>query len=371
MKVIPFIAHSVPEAVTKIRRQLGPDAVVLNVRQINPGGISKLWRQPRIEVLACRPEAKSSLPNLDASSNSEVLRALIREVQSIKRAIHDRPTSDASPAIPPQPATQPDPHPHQPVTSIPAADEWRIAEVLEATGLLPVHALRVVELLRARHGEQAPKSFEEELTLARHVLRELWRESPQFSAAPDKPHILIGPAGTGKTTALCKWLTQAVLVEDEHPMVWRLDGTRANTAEMLGIYGEILGLPVERTWTPNTPHPTSPAFLDLPGIEWWNVNERNDLYRKIEELGPTQLHLVLNIAYEMPQIMAQVQAYNEFAVQDIIVTHLDEELRWGKIWNLVMGTNIPVRFLNAGQNIPGDFTPATPEKIFPRQFPAE
>jgi flagellar biosynthesis GTPase FlhF len=56
-------------------------------------------------------------------------------------------------------------------------------------------------------------------------------------------------------------------------------------------------------------------------------------------------------------------------VADVIVTHLDEESRWGKVWNLALGTNCPVRFLSSGQNIPGDFILSSPEKIFLRQFP--
>jgi flagellar biosynthesis GTPase FlhF len=45
-----------------------------------------------------------------------------------------------------------------------------------------------------------------------------------------------------------------------------------------------------------------------------------------------------------------------------------EQTRWGKLWNLVLGTNFSIRFLSAGQNVPGEWTPATPEQILARQF---
>jgi flagellar biosynthesis GTPase FlhF len=54
----------------------------------------------------------------------------------------------------------------------------------------------------------------------------------------------------------------------------------------------------------------------------------------------------------------------------LILTHLDEEPRWGKLWNVVLGTKYPVRFLSAAQNIPGEFLSATAERILIRQFPA-
>ena len=81
-----------------------------------------------------------------------------------------------------------------------------------------------------------------------------------------------------------------------------------------------------------------------------------------------RIHLVLNAAYEVPLLVAQARAYAALPIEDLILTHLDEEARWGKIWNVVLGTNYPVRFLSAAQNVPGEFFPATAERILARQF---
>ena len=58
----------------------------------------------------------------------------------------------------------------------------------------------------------------------------------------------------------------------------------------------------------------------------------------------------------------------QLPIEDLILTHLDEEPRWGKIWNIVLGTNYPVRYLSAAQNVPGDFYHAAAERILARQF---
>ena len=52
-------------------------------------------------------------------------------------------------------------------------------------------------------------------------------------------------------------------------------------------------------------------------------------------------------------------------VTDLIFTHLDEETRWGKLWNFVLGTDLPIRFLSAGQNVPGHFREATADLLLP------
>ena len=62
------------------------------------------------------------------------------------------------------------------------------------------------------------------------------------------------------------------------------------------------------------------------------------------------------------RIEAQLHAIVEHA------SHLDEEGRWGKLWNLVLGTNYRVGWLSAGQNIPGTFMAATAQDILSRQF---
>jgi flagellar biosynthesis protein FlhF len=206
--------------------------------------------------------------------------------------------------------------------------------------------------------------------MARSALSGLWRTVPDPARDDRRPHVLVGPAGVGKTTSVCKWLAQARLVEGRSVHVWRLDGATANTAEALSVYCEILGVPVDRTFSAADAAQDELNLIDLPGVDWRNSAAIRDLKRKLEEIGVGQVHLVLNAAYEVPLLLAQARAFSALPVDDLILTHLDEEPRWGKIWNVVLGTNYPVRFLSAAQNVPGEFIAATAERILTRQFPA-
>ncbi len=93
------------------------------------------------------------------------------------------------------------------------------------------------------------------------------------------------------------------------------------------------------------------------------------LARQIQAFPNPQVHLVLNAAYELPLLLAQARAFAALPLAGLIFTHLDEETRWGKLWNFVLGTNFSIRFLSAGQNVPGEWTPATADQILSRQFP--
>lgn len=384
MQVHTFLAESVADAVAQIRETLGPEAVVLNVRRLPVEGFARLWQKPRIEVLAHVPEVPATpapvAPIVPALPVDDLQVSALAELRAEMQQLRDsmqKPTSTAltgdslaetavfasvnefsAPRSNVNRASQP---------TTPTDGEWRVGAFLEDSGLLPIHAERVVDALRATHGESAPIAFSEELEFARQVLAQQWRQ-----ARPDTggPHVFIGAPGVGKTTALCKWLAQTSLVEGRQAAVWRLDGHVANTAESLSVFSEILGVSVERCAPTNGELPEADVlFVDLPGVNPNDANALAQLAKQIAALPNAQVHLVLNAAYESSLLLAQLRAFSGLPITDVILTHLDEETRWGKTWNLVLGTNYTVRSLSAGQNIPGDFLPATADTILSRQFP--
>jgi flagellar biosynthesis protein FlhF len=358
MEPVAFIAASAEEAVAQIRARLGPEALVLNVRPLPAHGLARLWQKPMIEVLACRPE---TAPPTDAPL-SEALAEFRQRLDQIEQHVNSPVgTTGAAPAAPPESDA--------PVSDLDSGG-WRIGGVLQKTGLLPLHAQRILDQARSRHGEHPPGSLAEEIGLARACLAEAWlpcQPCPEHSL-----HAIVGPAGSGKTTCLCKWLTQAALVQGRLARVWRLDGATANMAESLAVYCEILHLPCERAWG-GGPHPIAEdiGFIDLPGVDWRSPAALREFAGQLRQFGAPRLHLALNGAYDMSVILAQMRAFDALPVEDLILTHLDEENRWGKLWNLVLGAGHPIRFLSTGQNIPGDFSAASAEAILARQFPRQ
>ena len=167
-------------------------------------------------------------------------------------------------------------------------------------------------------------------------------------------HALVGPSGAGKTTALCKWLTHAVLVEERPARVWRLDGATTNTAEYLTVHCEALNAPSDRCWGAGGGELEEEiGFIDLPGVDWRNPQSIRELSAQLIRYGSPHIHLVLNGAYDTGVLLEQARAFGVLPLEDLVVTHLDEETHWGKIWNLTLGEGLAVRYLSAGPNIPG------------------
>jgi flagellar biosynthesis GTPase FlhF len=126
----------------------------------------------------------------------------------------------------------------------------------------------------------------------------------------------------------------------------------------------MLGVPLERFWS--KPETSGELwFVDLPGVEISDAHALNALRDQIASLPSPRVHLVLNAAYEMPTLLIQWRAFERCEPEDLIFTHLEEEPRRVKLWNFVFGTNCSLRFLGAGQKIPGEFINASPENLFP------
>jgi flagellar biosynthesis protein FlhF len=330
MKRVQFIADDPKSALEQIHHQLGPDAVVLSVRPLPAQGLARLWQKHgRVEILAGVPE-ETPAPGMSKRA-------------PVGTALAGRKTSARS------------------------LRRWPSVAWLETQGLLPECAARLQAHLDTVHA-RPPAAVEDEFDAVRAALAVFWsRRSPVANETRAFTHVFVGPPGAGKTTVLCKWLTLAVLTEERTAGVWRLDGVNANMAELLTVHCEMLGVPVARFWS----EPATPAdfhFVDLPGVEAGDARALDSLLGQLSALPCPEIHLVLNAAYQPEALLAQYRAFAPLHPADLILTHLDEVTRRISLWNLVFGTNCTIRFLSAGQKIPGEFRPAVPDLLFPTEL---
>ena len=298
-----FIAESAVDAVRQIRAKLGPDAVVVNLRQLP----SRWFQKSKIEVQARAPEpAVKTVPLLDTTDDQA-----------------PQPISLGEPA-------QQSPNQPSETRSRTGGDRKTARDLLEPIGLLPLYAEGVIEQMNGSRSPWLPAELKE----VRAALASTW--IPMRQAASAGLHVFVGAPGVGKTTALCKWLTVSVLLKGESARVWRLDGTKANTAEALNVHADVLGVPVERSWRGES-YVEDIAFVDLPGVNSSDADAMRELTMRLGGFGGAQVHLVLNAAYETTALLAQARAFaEELPVADLVVSHLDEEPRWGKLWNLTL-----------------------------------
>jgi len=337
MKFVSIVADSPNAALIQVHDQLVPDAVVVSVRKMHRDGISWFWPNNRkIEVTACVPQKPGEV------KKEPVPEPQTNRVFPRKRMAMERPAST------------------------PSDGKWRSIGWLEANGLLPVFTEQLEEKVHKLYGDGALATMQTEWTAITDLIICHWLPGRETMAGTGRPHVFIGPAGSGKTTALCKWMTSAILINENHVRVWRLDGESTNNSELLTLNCDLMRVPVERFW--NKPDNLADLqFVDLPGVETRNPEAMSALREQLAALPQPHIHLVLNAAYESSILFEQFHAFESFAPEDLIFTHLDEESRRVKLWNFVLGTKCPISFLGAGQKIPGEFRRAEPALLFPQK----
>ena len=350
MQLHTFIVDSALQAVDRIRNELGPEAVVVSVRKLPANGLSRLWKQEQVEVVA---KIGPSEPQPDP------LQQLREEIRDLRAQVVSAPPASQLSADPGAILnTYDDPVPD------PFVSGWRISRLLIQTGLLPIYAEQIEQEVLSVCGQSRADQLPHQLDLARNYLKARWLSRP---ARASHAHVFVGPPGSGKSTVLAKWLAQATLLENQAAAVYQLDTHVANPSATPALYSEILGARFERS-LPVELDSEELNFIDLPGFNPGDSRGIVAFQQVLKSLSGCQVHLVLNGAYEASILMEQARAWSAVGVDNLILTHFDEESRWGKAWNLVIGTNFRVSHFSSGQNIPGDFIIATPERLFDRQF---
>ena len=381
MKIVPFIAESAEDAVVQIRSQLGPEAVVLSVRQLDKPNFIRFWAKPKIEVIACLPDpgqkdTPTSIPKpqfLDVKdedayslkgsplmANPQQKVDVFNDSATIAQAQNTVLRSDAIAFR----KTDADNY----ISNSPNDySSWKIGSLLENAGFLPRYSKKVTEKLQQIHGFTTCEPVANQIILARELLKEIWTQSQAQKQRKASPHqIFIGPLGSGKTTCLCKKLVNSVLLENKKPVVWRLDNQQANTAEIVDIYCEMFQIPLHRSVSQLAG--IDSLLIDIPGVNTSDPSALDALSNQIRLLPDAEVLLVINAAYELHIQLSQIRAFSRFPISGLVFTHLDEEIRWGKLWNFVLGTNFPLRYLSTGQNIPCGFSAATSDELINSLF---
>jgi flagellar biosynthesis protein FlhF len=361
MQVHTFIADSANEAVEQIRRELGPAAVVLSVRKLPRAGFGRLLKHDQIEVLASiePPTESAQIPLQNAPDPLTELREEIRQLrQQVTLNVGTAARHVGQTSGLPVRGTSGSANSHvldrKPST---------LAHILTQTGLLPQYSELILQELP---GSSESLPISEQINLASDLLLRRWRGEPPTSEAG--VHIFVGVPGAGKSAVLCKMLAQTSLVEGQPATVYQLDSHITNASPQPTVYSEIIGSEFIRTVPLNFERREESVYIDVPGVLLHDTKALAQLQELIPCFGTPQIHLVLNAAYESAHLLEQARFFSTLGIADLIVTHLDEETRWGKLWNLVFGTNYSLHSFSAGQNVPGEFHPAHPEAILSRQF---
>ncbi len=214
-----------------------------------------------------------------------------------------------------------------------------------------------------------PKIFIERLALELRKRITTTKGIPVCSGVP-RWVVFCGPTGVGKTTSLAKISAHYAIHEKVRVAMASTDTYRVGATEQLKIYAQIIGVPLKiiddkkTAW--ETMHEYSQydlVFLDTAGNSPFNTRQVKELHEILQIIKPYETILVLGAHTPLEDLRYSVAGFSSLKPTSLVFTKLDETRRFGSMISLILETGLPVGYLTHGQNVPDDFTLATPGGI--------
>lgn len=364
MKVKKYVAPTMPEVMNQIRKELGPEAVILNSKQILSGGFLGLFKKKRIEIIAAldpdplpsqSDKHSNAIPTssnaIDLSSkidsNSEVLNEIkhlkkIIEVQSIKNKENLQP-------------------------------DYKIAfQYLLEQELDRKYAEEIINTVVKYHQETRITPDIEQIMrdIGKEINNKMNGLTFQGITYDKKIVQFVGPTGVGKTTTIAKVAANSLLNDHKRVAFITSDTYRIAAIEQLKTYARILDIPLEVVYTTDDYKNAINKFAgyDLILVDTAGRNFRDERY--VQELKKgidmqlnTDIYLVLSLTAKPKDLTEIYDQFYHIPIKEVIFTKIDETRQYGSIVNIALDKQVGVAYLTNGQDVPDDLLQVTPSVI--------
>ncbi|CAN2040154.1 flagellar biosynthesis protein FlhF [Candidatus Magnetomoraceae bacterium gMMP-15] len=349
MQVKKYQASTIGDAMNLVRRDIGPDALILSTRKMrdeNRGSGSKNF----FEITAIPSSNQKNVEPGDVvfDNSASYLKNVQSELMSIKEMMfilsRSRNLMDG-------------------FRSNPAA--INIYGKLVRSGIAEIHARRFLEKGGVFTENRATSSKEMRKRVLKEILKVINVTDP-FNKKGQVIAAFIGPTGVGKTTTLAKLAANLYLKKKKRIGFISIDNYRIAALDQLKTYAGILGIPCvpafnreELRVALRRMREKDVIFIDTAGQSHYDSERIKEMRQIIGGSLPIKSHLLLSTVTrdsEMEQVAAK---FGELGCSSYIFTKTDETKRRGAIINQILKRKLPISFITNGQRVPEDIINAT------------
>lgn len=344
MKVKKFIASTMPEAMEKIRKELGEDAVILVSKNISTGGFFGLFAKKKIEVIAAVDEHQKKVKTKTPAAKQvdRQNEALLTEIRELKKELKQMKKQ-----------------------SIENNNQiFEVSQILQKHDLHPALIERINENLMKRYEQQQMRAipFDVQKKWVSEFLTHLLKTRKIGGFQYEKRLLnIIGPTGVGKTTTIAKIAAKAVLKDNKKVAFITTDTYRIAAIDQLKTYAELLNVPVEVAYNLHDFKEANEKFrhFDLVIIDTAGRNFRDKQYvaqlkNIIDFNEEMETYLVLSLTSKYEDMREIIQQFNHFPIEKVIFTKKDETSSYGAIINVMDEFSLGLAYITDGQNVPED-----------------
>lgn len=357
MKIRQFIGNDFKETLALVKRELGPDAVIMSARTIKKGfGLMK----GRVEITAAldyvQPPVQESLKQASIAStpaaSSSNLNGKGSFVRSLDEALINGADKNQIEAI------------LEEVRSL-RDDLTPILTGIDQKDLYPLVRSGINERLAAQLVSRAGSS---DKNILKKTISNDFKKADSHDPSK-RVYIFAGPTGVGKTTTLAKIAADCVR-EGQHIVITTFDVFRPGGEAQLRAYAEKLGRGASFKALGSIgelfdllTHTKDNIFIDTPGRSPGDKGFLDGLLSLQFTDMPINTYLLLGANTDPEVNISVYKKYEGLHMDSLIFTKVDEGVRFGSLYNLAVASNKPISYLTTGQNVPDDIMTPSNEDL--------
>ena len=363
MKLKTYVARDPQEALAQVKKDLGPEAVILSTQSRRyPTSEARLPGR-RVEVTAAANQAialdsfadfqpwaldpaTSRLPAIDLREELEEMKALLKQW-----------LGEYGP----------------PPWLAPYQDLTLLFHALARAGVHDQIVRRWLEKVRTSltNGKDGSTKNLKEWSL-RQLMQEVELLDPWRFPSQKGPRTwtFLGSTGVGKTTTIAKLAIQAAFMRKIRVGLISLDNVRLGGQEHLAAYARISGLPLV---TAQTRAELAEALekmvnldlilIDTPGRNPCDPGLSLELQQLFGEMSGLKHHLVVSTTATEGNLADAFQGFSVMPLASCIVTKVDEGRDIVGVFNQLCKRRVALSYVTKGQRVPEDLELATPRLL--------
>ncbi|MBQ9233041.1 MAG: flagellar biosynthesis protein FlhF [Lachnospiraceae bacterium] len=397
MIIKKYKAATEKDAILMAREDLGPEAVVMNVKTIKRKGIMKLFKKNTVELTAAIDDNVAEKTTKE-NGNEDAQSAIEEKINSIAKLLEQQMLSGNEKNS--------------------GEDKKKSSDTSEIKGT----RFDAIVSDTIEHEEAAKSSFDEKSAnkntyrnkvinliynqllenevsrkIADDIISELDTENDKLpldnilanvyqkivlklgevkplTVGENKPKIVffVGNTGVGKTTTMAKLASKFKLEEKRSIAMLSIDTYRIAAIEQIKTYANILNTPMEVVYTPEDLknnvekyNDCELIFVDTAGHSHKNEEQKKNLKEMVDAVSDYEIEvfLVVSAVVKYNDLLDIAKTYEKLFDYKLIFTKLDETRASGSILNLKLDMNKTLSYATWGQNVPEDIGVVNPQIV--------
>ena len=421
MNLKRYRVKNIKEALAFIKRDLGPDALIVSTRQVKEGkGAFGMFGKTMLEVTAAASEVKNP------STHAKAI-----ETKSVEKYKHDSEISEATMAntfLTPKNKSALSISDETRKMMLPIQEELKgirlnLGDLSNQSDGLNNHMMgqlknelgemrHMLHILASRSNSLSEPDIPENLLLlyqqmkfsgleekfARRIVLEAQRNMNEddvenyayvkiFIARmlmkiikitkglegikpQQKIVALLGPTGVGKTTTVVKIASEQMIKYKRKVALISVDTNRSSASRQIRSFAKIIKAPISVVTDKSEMNKAITSYedyesiiIDTDGCSQRNEKQLLEMREFFDERGRINNYLVLSATSKDSDMNEVTRKFGSMPIDSIIFTKLDESATYGSLFNHAIRFKKPLSYLSVGQKIPEDIEIASKERL--------